>query len=273
MRFLIDHRGVAIDVRDPSQLKAGVSVSTSAHHVIDSGCIAWNWAPNAISIRFRPSIVSPSALARIERWLDCGARHRMHLAYWMHDAWHHEVLQEPRFALRRIETLVSFAGGGRYGHVARRMASPSDLEHRAFRDVTSLWRERKENFDLELFPLVHERMKGRATLFEADATGELHLVQPGEALTVGTRSWASRNPRLAVSQLPYYRSSAPVFDGLSQATASLCPVHDEIDGFFMWPGHTPLRLSYKRIVLPFVAGDKRWVVSTTISDRGVNLLP
>ena len=187
MSFLLDCRGEATHLRGPAHHSVGPRPSGHSQHVVHSGCVVYHCAPNAITIRFRPSLISPSALARIESWLDAKARHRMHLVYWLHDEWHHELLHTPKMAFKRIEALVSFAGGGRYGHVVRSIESPAHIEHGAFSDVISLWRERRESFEPEkLFPLLHARMQGRATLFDASTSPELRLVQPGEALTAGT---------------------------------------------------------------------------------------
>ena len=263
MMFLIDPRGEAT-YYNAAQLRAGPFVRLSAQSVIHSGYISWQLDQHAITIRFRPSLVTPSAFARLGKWLDSDLRHRMHLVCWSHGEWHHELAHSPAQALRRIDALISFFGGGRFGHVASIPGLRNDLDQKSFKEILGLWRERKDCFDpVQQFPALHECMKGRASLFEVDASTEMYLVLPGAALTEGTRKWAHRNPNSAVSRLPYFRASKPIFEGFSQANAISQPVHDNIDGVFLFPGQQPVRLSYRRLVLPFAMGDKRWVVSAT----------
>jgi hypothetical protein len=270
--FSIDHKGELIIFADTWQIHARPDRTGPVERAVKAGQIVWQSSGNTITLRLRPSMVTASALARIGTWLDSAGQQRLHITYWADGNWHHQIFGSPSEALKRIEALVSRFGGGRYGNMLRNSGPSTRSGHLKFKKVMSLWQEHKTRFSPDhLFPLLHQDMKGHVTLLEAVASGEFRIARPGDALTVGARQWAFGNPNSAVTTLPFY--SEPIFHGFYEADAKREPVSDEIDGLFIWPRQTPVRVSYHRLVLPFASRTKRWILSAVIPDNTINLLP
>ena len=243
--------------------------------LIYSGHVEWRERHGAVEVKFRPSLVTALAHNRILSWLDCGPGRRVVFAYWAEDQWHHEIHRSGRAAVKRFEALVAQYGGGDYGQALRRMKSLTDItRHRPFEKAINLWSQCRHDFALQdHLPVIQNLMKGRATLLRAARDGELYLERPGPGLTMATRRWAARNTSVPVSKIPYYRYAWPIFDGFAEVRQTESPIADEIDIFLTWPGLTPIRLSYHRLVLPVRVSGADWILSSTILDDDVDLLP
>lgn len=275
MRYLIDHRGEIADISSASRRRTGYDVVASRTSIIHSGQVEWRNQHRRVELRFRPALVTAPAVRRIQSWLDRECAERVLLAYWVDNRWCHDILDSGRVAAHRFETLVVRYGGGNYGRALRRIKSPIGVErHHAFRQAVALWTCCGRAFSLcDHLPLFQNLMKGRATLLRAGIGDEFYLTCPGERLTFATRNWAARNVDVPVSNIPYYRDARPIFDGFTEARVTNVPISDEIDIFLTWPVLKPIRLSYHRLVLPLSNGTTRWVLSSTILDDDVKLLP
>jgi hypothetical protein len=275
MRFLVDHCGEIANISPTRRYVSPRAAGASAASLSCSGQVEWHERHGTIALKFRPSFVTASAHSRILSWLDSGTRRRVHFAYWAENNWHHEILSAGAVAVKRFQALVSQYGGGDYGQAIRRMKSPADIgRHRAFKEAISLWAHCGQDFSLhDHLPLFQNLMKGRATLLRAAPDGDFYLESPGQMLSIATRNWAARNSGIPVSNIPYYRCTQSLFDGFVETRQTRMPMADELDVFFTWPGLMPKRISYHRVVLPLRGMGADWVLSTTILDDDVDLLP
>lgn len=275
LRFRVDHRGEIADISSTRRLISSRAAGVSPDSLLYSGQVDWYERHGTLTLKFRPSFVTALAHHRILSWLDSRPSGRVHFAYWAANDWHHEILGSGSVAARRFQVLVAQYGGGDYGQALRRMKSRADISrHRAFNDAISLWAQCGHDFSLhDHLPVFQSLMKGRATLLQASPNGDFYLESPGQELTIATRRWAAQNSGVPVSNIPYYRYARPLFDGFAEVRDTKMPMADEIDVLFTWPGLKPIRLSYHRLVLPLRFGGTDWILSSTILDNNVDLLP
>ncbi len=261
----------------PSRVRHSSTVSNPSieRDVRMSGAIAWSASPRGIRAQFRPSLTTKPALERVMGWLQSEAGPRVHVRYWAEGGWNDELHGTPRAAARRIEKLTQFYGGGHFGALRRRIKSSSEVaEIGRHARLLDFWRERAGRFEGdEDLRAIQDLTAGRSTLFHFADNMRFHMISAGKGMAAGLQNWLSNQPGASLDAYPDAEYRAQVQVVYAAAMIFDSPVFDEVDGFFKVPREQCVRRTYHRIVLPLQAGSKRFLISASMLDDAIDLLP
>ena len=271
--FLVDDTGsvhlggsarrAAVD--DPD----GVAVSA----ITERGQIEWLVRGGHVRVRLRPSMVSPAAYGRLKTWLACVQPERVLLSWFANGEWHYEFLRSPSLTAERITHLVGHHGGASGCNVRRRGCALTDFTEKRLDDVLGFWREHRNGFQREeTMPVLGPLLDDRWVLYEELPSGVFKVADFGPYHTDHVRKWLTRQRHALLRPEEdnfTARGCAQVYRDIMHAFE---PQSDALDAVAYWPGYGRLRSRYRRLMLPFRAGNRTWLASGICLDPGIDLL-
>ena len=183
------------------------------------------------------------------------------------------ISEKPDSTADRISDLVEHHGGAASCNVRRRACALRDFPEKRLDDVLGFWREHRNSFQREeTMPVLGPLLDDRWVLYEELPSGAFKVADFGPYHTDHVRKWLTRQRHTLLRPEEdnfTARGCALVYRDITHAFE---PRSDELDAVAYWPGYGRLRSRYRRLMLPFRAGDRTWLASGICLDPGIDLL-
>ncbi len=253
---------------------AARAFDTARSLVNDLGYIAYLVADRYIHIKLRPSLTSVMSYSRLIRWLDCGYPQRILVSYLSADEWHHEFAASARSAAHCIDRLMARYGGGPLGNIGREVVPlRSAVVPPAFRDVMAYWQANREAFDpFSATPQLGAILNDRFVLSTEVEPREFVIGAFGSNRDARCRRWLDHSSGMSVRSVPDPLFGASIVDAYADTMQRAEPVLDNVDALVSWTGGTRARYRYKRLMLPFIMPEGRWLLSCYVPAPRLRLL-
>lgn len=229
-------------------------------------------------VKLRGKTASPLALSNTSYWLHDYGPNRIMGNVFDESArtFRMRVLGDKTTATQRLWAMCAKAESTVPWQVAR---APRSLDALApdspLRVAVSFWQEKARTFSLEpVRSLLAREIGGRYMIVRLDsATDELVIVEVGDGLPEFARQSLARCVGLRAQDQPDYDYGRSCAQAYREALARGEPVLEDVDAVVAWPGFGRMRRRYKRLMLPFTAGNgDRWLLTTTVQDPSIELL-
>lgn len=229
-------------------------------------------------VKLRGRTVSPLALSNTSYWIHdhCPNRIMGEIFDEASRQFQLQVLGDKSTATQRLWGMCAKADSSAPWRVAR---APCSLEALApdspLLVAISFWQEKARTFSLEpVRALLAREIGGRYMIVRVDPrTDELVIVEVGDGLPEFARSSLARCVGLRAQDQPDYDYGRSCAQAYREALARGEPVLEDVDAVVAWPGFGRMRRRYKRLMLPFTAGNgDRWLLTTTVQDPSIELL-
>jgi hypothetical protein len=239
--------------------------------VKEDGRIEWLAREGHVRVRFRPSLVSAAARARLMAWLACSRPERVLLSWYAAGEWHYEFLRNPVLTGERVSSLIEQHGGAGPFNLRRRPCSLTGFPSKPTHDALAFWREHRDSFQGResmrvLGPLLQDRWILYRALpgfgFAAECFGRHHAGH--------VTRWLAREGQLDRGDDSFPAHACAVVYG--DVVKRFAPGCDELDAISWWTGYGRRRSQYRRLMLPFRSGHCAWVVSGVRLDPAIDLL-
>ena len=239
-----------------------------------TGHVEWRVRDGHVRVRFRPSLISPDAYARLMGWLVGHPSERVLLSYFVHGRWEYEFLRKRGEAARRIRWLVELYGGGGYCNTRRQKISiSSGVNPRGWKAAVDFWREFREQDD----PGTHTHaldgfFAGQWILYAIGPDRNFSVSAFGANHSDHVRKWLNAHRGVDIvgsSDHLFAQNCARVFHSVA---ATFEPRADETDVITHWNGYGRRRSGFRRLALPFRSRGKTWVFSGIEMDPAIELL-
>ena len=126
----------------------------------------WCVRSGHVSVRMRPSLVSPGAYSRLMGWLMQHRPRRVLLSSFVEQRWEYEYCREPGEAARRVRWLIELHGGGGYCDARRRRVSVLSARNPlGWKHAAAFWKEHRETNPQRARQLFDRFFLGRSTLY------------------------------------------------------------------------------------------------------------
>lgn len=229
-------------------------------------------------VKLRGKTASPLALSNTIYWMyDHGPNRIMGEVFdEATQRYHLRVLGDKVTAKQRLWAMCAKADSSGPWQVAR---APRSLDALApdspLRVAIGFWQEKARTFSLEpVRSLLAREIGGRYMILRLDRpTDELVIVEVGDGLPEFARNSLARCVGLRAQDQPDYDYGRSCAQAYREALARGEPVLEDVDAVVAWPGFGRMRRRYKRLMLPFTAGNgDRWLLTTTVQDPSIELL-
>ncbi len=232
------------------------------------GGVEWLERSGHIRIRLRPALTTPAARSRLQDWLNSTRPPRVLLSYFVRQRWHYEFLQDARTTPQRVDRLMEIHGTGQIRHRSRSLDDPRNSA--GFLASVDFWRSRRSSFeptaDLDLLdPLLGSRW----LLLESP---EWRIAHFGQCNSPYVMKWLEANigaPLTSGPDAAYARDCVTVYQRVEEARE---PLMEDVDMLANWGSYGRVRSRYYRLMLPFEAGRKKWLLVSTAIDAGIDLI-
>jgi hypothetical protein len=276
--LLFDDQGEMWDAKSPllaDALHASLSGEELLKYVVRNlGFIAVTENGGSLRLQLRPAIVSQTALGALLYWLHDQTVERAMISLLDRD-WTHELVRTREAIVRRLLACVKVDLEDRQGDFLNRPRPLHALQRSSpLRALLDIWAESAGTYDKErLGPLLQEALNGRFVLFEASAgSGRVYVRDVGQGLGKSGGYWLSRTKGLRVEDQPDYAYGQWVVKAYRQVLETREPSLDDVDAVIAWPHQPRVSYRYKRLVVPFEAGDRSTLLlSATVIDTDINL--
>jgi hypothetical protein len=237
------------------------------------GFIAVSETATMARIRMRPSIVSPVAFSSLVYWLHDRPKDRFVLSF-LESEWSHEVLGGRKEVLRRLIERIDARGNEREGDFLQvprplhQLSASSPL-----RAMLDIWSGSGGKYDRErLHPLLEKALDGRFVVAESTNGTDLMIKDVGSGMRGAARHWLSRSIGLRVEDQPDYAYGKWVAGSYRDVLMRREPDLGDVDAVISFPQEARKSYRYRRLLLPFVGGDKSNIVlCTSLLDPDINL--
>lgn len=232
----------------------------------------------AATIKFRPQTIAPMAFAALVHWLSENRLARMLVTTYVRGDWQHSLHGGTLAAYHAITGAIRSAErDGNFDDAV--LSRPAELEllredsplHRAI----LYWRTRGGEWDQRRsLSELGKILSGRFVLFEMRAGGDFVVRDFGDGLPDCAKSWLRWAIGQRVQDQPdkqYGWSCALAYEASVQRWE---PALQDVDALVQWSSKRQRR-RYKRLLLPFVAGEYRptYLLSASAEDTSIDLRP
>jgi hypothetical protein len=272
--FLVDGRGEVHLGQAEQRIVPTADEDNAMTAVKELGGIEWLVRAGHVRVRLRPSMVSPAGYARLQTWLACLQPERVLLSWFARNAWNYEYFQSARDAIDRVEALVEEHGGARACNLRRRACSLQDFREGQVEGAVNFWRDHCKDFrGAESMRALGPLLDDKWLLYKRLPSGGFAVDAFGAHHTDHVRRWLDTHrdePLHAQGRDSFVsRGCGDVYGSIPDDRA---PAAEEIDTVAHWTGFGRLRSRYRRLILPFRAGKRSWVVSGICLDPTIDLL-
>ena len=232
------------------------------------GEVEWLERLGHIRIRLRPSLTTPAARSRLLDWLISTRPPRVLLSYFVRQRWHYEFLRDARTTPQRVDRLMEIHGSG---HLRHRTRPLDDLRNAAgFLAAVDFWRFKRSEFDPTAdLGLLDPLLGSRWLLLESPEYRVSHFGQRNSPYVM---KWLETNVGAPLTSGPdaaYSRDCVSVYRTAEEACQ---PLMEDVDTLANWGSYGRVRSRYCRLMLPFEAGRKKWLLVSTAIDAGIDLI-
>lgn len=267
--YYLDDRGEVLLERVP----VPSLISNDLDAVKERGHVEWRIRDGFVSVRFRPSLISPAAYARLMSWLQGHQPERVLLSYFVQGDWTYEFLRKPGEAARRVRWVTELHGGGGRCNARRRKASLDAMQCPSrWKLAIELWRECRESDPTAKGRLFDQLFVGRWILYEYQAGNSISVCDFGTNQSAHVRKWLETYREKCIADAPDQIFAQTSQWAYHSAAMNGEPRSDETDVIAHWTGHGRHRSQFRRLMLPFKSKDRTWLLSGIQIDAAIDLL-
>ena len=232
------------------------------------GEVEWLERLGHIRIRLRPSLTTPAARSRLHDWLNSTRPPRVLLSYFVGQRWHYEFLQDARSTPRCVDRLMEIHAGGHLRHQTRPLDDPRNAA--GFLAAVGFWHAKRSNFDpTGDLGLLDPLLASRWLLLEIP---EYRIMHFGQSNSPYVMKWLEANVGAPLSSGPDAAYSRDCVSVYRRAEEAWQPLMEDVDTFANWGSYGRVRSRYCRLMLPFAAGRKKWLLVSTAIDARIDLI-
>lgn len=280
--LLIDDRGTVWDSRS-AELRSELQCIGAGFDFVDYAIKNLGFVgvtrrgSSAATIRLRPQTVAPMAFARLIHWLSEERFARMLVSTYRLGGWQHALHGSTLAAYRAITAAMRTADrdGNFDQDVLSRPASISSLQgDNPLRAALEYWRSVGGDWgNGERLAELGKILSDRYVLFELRAGGEFVVREFGDGLPDCAVAWLRWAVGQRVQDQPdkqYGWSCALAYEASVQRGE---PALQDVDAYVQWWKRERERRRYKRLLLPFAAGNSlpTYLLSASVADPSIDL--
>jgi hypothetical protein len=251
---------------------AGADIAT--YLVTDLGFVATGVKGTSCTVKLRPSVVAASAVARAMNWLSAVNPSRVILSTLQQD-WRHELSPGLDKALDQLDQIRQERASEPSRVYLSRPVPAGDLRLNA--DIATLLRGWSSLSWEERIAAAQRQLSGnlgdRYLMVEAEqATGCLRVIRLGDGVMPSCKEWRRTAIGRPIQDFPDPAFGQWLAESYRQVLARNMPAAQEVDAIVCIGAQPPVRLRYKRLLIPLQAADgRRLVLAGAAPDKTLNL--
>jgi hypothetical protein len=239
----------------------------------ESGFIRIDYRGQRCRICLQASVVSAAALIGLLHWLR-DSRVKTVLLFDLSKQNSVPSIASRSRALQLVRNLLAEATPGP-GDSRRRLSRRLRAEHSILSPFVAPFLEvaRNRNGIREMVPACEAMFRGRYTITHVhDGSQTVLIAASGEGYKSLARSWCHMAPGHRLQDGPDYHYGRWVAEAHRSAFSAGWPAFHDVDALISRPRQSPMRVTYTRLIAPFVLrGGKRYILSASAVRDSIDL--